>query len=106
MSQKQKRGNQRCMEIQTHQSVTASSHRRISCSLVPPKWSTNASPKTSLATLPSRRKTATASFRFLANRTPWSFGQPTSAPRGSGGTGRASFFSTPRQPSARIAART
>jgi hypothetical protein len=49
---------------------------------------------------------AVASFNDLARRAPESLAPPISSPLDSGGTGISSFFSTPRQPSARMAART
>jgi hypothetical protein len=55
---------------QTYQSVTASSHNLISCSLVPPKCSTNSSPNTFLATLSFRINRAVASFNDFANLSP------------------------------------
>lgn len=61
-----------------YQSVTASSNSRTSFSRVPPKWSTNSSPKTSRATLSLRMNRAVASFRLLARRSPLSLMPPTS----------------------------
>ena len=90
----------------THQSVTASSQSLTSCSLVPPKCSTNSSPKTSLATLSFLINLAFASFSDFANLTPASVSPPTSSPFPSGGSEISIFFSTPRQPRARMAAST
>ena len=91
---------------ETYQSVTASSHNLISCSLVPPKWSTNSPPNTSLATLSFLINCPVASFSDFANRTSWSTTSDVLSPFPSGGIEISNFFSTPRRPSARIAART
>src|ERR1700684_1669699 len=56
--------------LQPHQSVTASSHNWHSCSLVPPKWSTNSSLKHSLATLSGFMNAAVASLNDLASLAP------------------------------------
>ena len=98
--------NDHIESVWTYQSVTASSHNRISCSLVPPKWSTNSSPKTSLAMLPFLVKRALASFNDFANLGPRPLSTPFFSPLPSGGTGISSFFSTPRRPRARMAAKT
>lgn len=89
--------------LRNSQSVTASSQSLISCSLVPPKWSTNSSPNTSRATLSFAKNRSVASFRLFASRTPLSLAPPTSSPFPRGGTPISNFFSTPRQPSARMA---
>lgn len=90
---------------ETDQSVTASSHNLISCSLVPPKCSTNSFPKTSLATLSFLINCPVASLSDFANRTFWSASELLS-PFPSGGIEIFICFSTPRRPSARIAAKT